>query len=90
LNILFFVEVTSQFVLLSLGELVLTKGTVEVIQYTMSLFLKASHMNMFLSCVPVAALICFSFSVAGANDEAPPNVLIIMTDEATQPSDFWV
>ena len=45
----------------------------------MSLFLKASHMNIFLSCV--AALICFSFSVAGANDEAPPNVLIIMTDE---------
>jgi arylsulfatase A-like enzyme len=34
-------------------------------------------MNIFLSCV--AALI--SFSVAGANDEAPPNVLIIMTDE---------
>jgi len=45
----------------------------------MSLFLKASHRNIFLSCV-VAALI--SFSVVAANDEeAPPNVLIIMTDE---------
>ena len=66
----------------------LTKGTVEVIQYTMSLFMKASHMNISLSYL--AALICFSFSVAGANDEAPPNVLIIMTDEATQPSGFWV
>jgi len=44
----------------------------------MSLFLKASHRNIFLSCV--AAWI--SFSVVAANDEeAPPNVLIIMTDE---------